>query len=169
MLCRGRFVFPLCQLTNQPVWTVHNAVMQKRYIENSKNHEWQYYLSPHQCQHVAEVLPQFMITCAKEVMFSLYLFVCVFVSQQYYVKTTWLVFTKFDGKVAHRNERIHYFWWESRSLYIRVRIGLKMLRLTFHVIPGRTVVVRWGPSHAPQHCRFCPAFLYNQLKGAVGP
>jgi len=52
------------------------------------NGKWQYYLSPHQCQHVAEVLPQFMITCAKEVMFSLYLFVCVFVSQQYYVKTT---------------------------------------------------------------------------------
>ena len=41
---------------------------------------------------------------------SVYISICLFVSYHDYTKTILPIFIKFGGKVAHRQERIR-FWW----------------------------------------------------------
>ena len=75
---------------------------------------------------------------ATGVMFSLCLFVCLFVSYQDYATINQPIFTKLDVKMTLGPQKNPLdFWWQSESRYISVRIRVRV-----------TVDV---PRHTPQH------------------
>ena len=99
----------------------------------------------------------FLFTAAKEVMFSLCLFVCLLAGLR---KTTQPIFTKFSGKVLHGpRQKLLDFGGNPLSRYVRVRVTVELgIRLTFHVSPGRTVL-RLGEAQSRSLGRVIPATL----------